>query len=210
MSSLSHHLQAMPVIAILRGVTPNTVSAIAEVIIDAGITVIEVPLNSPDAINSIATLCQNFAGNGIFGCGTCVTLAQAKAVQATGAQIMVTPNTDPQIIGYAVNQGITPIPGWGSVSEAFSAYHAGARYLKLFPASTYGVEHIMAAKAVLPSDANILAVGGVGAKNAAEWFAAGAKGLGIGSELYKAERSVSDVRARAREIATTIKPLIEN
>lgn len=204
-NALQDHLAAMPVIAILRGVTPDTVAAVAEAILDAGIRVIEVPLNSPDALRSIALLSQQFADRGVFGCGTCVDSDSATAVAAAGASIMVTPNTDPSIIRHAIALGMTPIPGWATVTEAFAAYHAGARYLKLFPASTYGVDHIKAARAVLPRDAQILAVGGVNANNAAQWFAAGVTGLGIGSELYQPHLSVAEIGGRAKTIANAIK-----
>ncbi len=204
-NALQEHLAAMPVIAILRGVTPDTIVPVAAAILDAGISVIEVPLNSPEALRSIKLLVQEFQGRGVFGCGTCVDLDSATAVAEAGASIMVTPNTDPSIIRHAIALGLTPIPGWATVSEAFAAYHAGARYLKLFPAATYGVEHIKAARAVLPRDAQILAVGGVNATNAPLWFAAGVTGLGIGSDLYQPHLSVAEIGGRAKAIATAIK-----
>ncbi|MDG1904257.1 MAG: 2-dehydro-3-deoxy-6-phosphogalactonate aldolase [Arenicella sp.] len=203
-NALQEHLASMPVIAILRGVTPDSVIDIAQAIIEAGITVIEVPLNSPDALQSIGLLDKHLHSKGIFGCGTCVDLDSATAVASAGAKIMVTPNTNPEIIAHAITLGMTPIPGWATVSEAFAAYHAGARHLKLFPASTYGEDHIKAARAVLPPDAQILAVGGVGASNAAAWFAAGVSGLGIGSDIYKAGFSADEVSSRASSIASAI------
>ena len=203
-NALQEHLASMPVIAILRGVTPDSVIDVAQAIIAAGITVIEVPLNSPDAVQSIRLLDKNLHAKGVFGCGTCVDLDSATAVANAGAKIMVTPNTNPEIIAHAITLGMTPIPGWATVSEAFAAYHAGARHLKLFPASTYGEAHIKAARAVLPSNAQILAVGGVGAANAGAWFAAGVSALGIGSDLYKAGFSAEEVASRANSIASAM------
>lgn len=204
MRTLAEHLKVMPVIAILRGVTPDTVLDIARAILDAGITVIEVPLNSPDATESIRLLDKHLYGEGLFGCGTCVTLEQTNAVADVGGKLMVTPNTNSLVIEQAIQLGMTPVPGWATASEAFAAYHAGARFLKLFPASIYGVDHMKAVLAVLPKDARILAVGGISSANAAEWFAAGATGLGIGSELYQAGQSAKAVGQRAQAIVSAI------
>ncbi len=203
-TTLNEHLASMPAIAILRGVTPESGIDVARAILDAGISVIEVPLNSPDAVRSIERLSKELNGQGVFGCGTCVDIDKASAVAKAGGQVMVTPNTNPDVIEHAIKLGMTPIPGWATVTEAFAAYHAGARYLKLFPASTYGVEHIKAARAVLPVDAKILAVGGVGAANAKQWFDAGVSGLGIGSELFKTDFSIDEVAQRAKSIAQSI------
>ena len=208
MTEFERHLARLPAIAILRGITEDEVLGIAEAILDAGISLIEIPLNSPNAVRSIGLLKQHFSERGLFGCGTCVTLEQAQAVADVGGQLMVTPNTNPAIITRAVQLGMIPVPGWATVSEAYAAYEAGARYLKLFPAATYGVAHLRAASAVLPTDAHIIAVGGVGAANAAQWFEAGVKGIGIGSELYRAGRSRDDVAARAQDIASAIKHCI--
>ncbi|MEO0368250.1 MAG: 2-dehydro-3-deoxy-6-phosphogalactonate aldolase [Pseudomonadota bacterium] len=202
---LDEYLAEMPVIAILRGVAPDEVIEIAEGIIAAGIKVIEVPLNSPDAVQSIKLLSDRLASKGIFGCGTCVTTAQADAVADAGGSIMVTPNVNTDVIKKAIQRNMIPMPGWATPTEAFAAYHAGARYLKLFPASTYGLAHVNAVKSVLPNDAKILAVGGVGAANAKGWFDGGISGIGIGSELYKAGRSASDVAARAADIVSAVK-----
>ena len=207
MLTLAEHLKSMPVIAILRGVLPDQVLDVAQALLDAGITVIEVPLNSPNATQSIGLLDKHLYGKGFFGCGTCVTVQQTKAVANVGGKLMVTPNTNIEVIDQAIKLGMTPVPGWATASEAFAAYYAGARYLKLFPAATYGVGHVKAVSAVLPKDAHILAVGGVGASNAQEWFAAGVSGLGIGSELYQAGQSAKDVHKRALEIVSSIEAI---
>lgn len=202
--NLDQRLSTMPVVAIIRGVTPAEVVDIANAIYDAGITVIEVPLNSPDPFNSIAKLSAALGDKCTIGCGTLLNKKNAQKVADAGGQIAVTPNSNPAVIKRCIKLGMTPMPGWATPSEAFAAYRAGARYLKLFPASTYGSEHIKAVKSVLPDDAKILAVGGVGAKEAPEWLAAGIDGFGIGSEIYKAGRSAEDVHRRCLDIVAAI------
>ena len=202
--SLDQWLDQMPVIAIIRGVKPDEVVDIGLAIFEAGIGVIEVPLNSPDPFTSIQNLSTTLGQQCVIGCGTLLTKKDAKRVADAGGQIAVTPNTNPDIIKRCIKLGMTPMPGWASPSEAFAAYRAGARYLKLFPAATYGSGHIKAIKAVLPQDAKVLAVGGVGAKDAQEWLAAGVSGFGIGSEIYAAGRGADDVHRRCIEIVDAI------
>ncbi|MEM1262042.1 MAG: 2-dehydro-3-deoxy-6-phosphogalactonate aldolase [Pseudomonadota bacterium] len=209
MSDLSMRLAAafkeVPIVAILRGVTPSDVVDVGEAIYRAGIRVIEVPLNSPEPFDSIARLATAFANRAIVGAGTVVSVDDVHRVAASGAEIVVAPNTDTAVIKAAIDVNLEPFPGWMSVSEAFSAYTAGARFLKLFPASTVGVGHVQAARAVLPSDARVFAVGGVGAANGAEWLAAGIDGFGIGSELYRPDRSVDDIAARAIDCVAALR-----
>ena len=204
-SALDKWLDDMPVVAIIRGVTPDEAVDIGTAIFEAGVGVIEVPLNSPDPFDSIRNLSDALGKQCVIGCGTLVEKKNAKKVAAAGGQIAVTPNTRPAIIRRCIELGMTPMPGWATPSEAFAAYRAGARYLKLFPAATYGSGHIKAVRAVLPGDAKILAVGGVGAKDAAEWLAAGVNGFGIGSEIYKAGRSADEVHKRTAEIVAAIR-----
>ena len=201
---LDSHLASMPVVAIIRGVTPDQVVDIANAIYSAGITVIEVPLNSPDPFNSIKKLSQALGNSCVVGCGTLLNKKDAKKVAAAGGQIAVTPNTNPKLIRRCIELGMIPMPGWATPSEAFAAYRAGARYLKLFPASTYGSKHIKAVKDVIPKDAKILAVGGVGSKDAPQWLAAGVDGFGIGSEIYTAGRSAEQVHTRCLDIVAAI------
>ena len=203
-TQLDTWLDTMPVIAILRGVTPDQVVDIGHAIHDAGIGIIEVPLNSPEPFESIKRLSIALGEDCVIGCGTLVTEEDAKRVAAVGAQIAVTPNTRPSIIKRCIKLGMTPIPGWGTPTEAFAAHRAGANYLKLFPASSFGSGHIKAVKAVLPDKVKILSVGGVGAHNAKEWLDAGVDGFGIGSELYKAGYSAEDVSQRCHKIVTAI------
>jgi 2-dehydro-3-deoxyphosphogalactonate aldolase len=203
-SELDAWLEKMPVVAIIRGITPDHVIEIGHAIYEAGIGIIEVPLNSPEPFESIKRLSIDLGEDCIIGCGTLLNEEDAKRVAKVGGQIAVTPNTRPSVIQKCIELGMTPMPGWATPTEAFAAYRAGARYLKLFPASSFGSEHIKAVKAVLPSDAKILAVGGAGAHNAAEWLEAGVDGFGIGSDIYKAGRSAEDVHQRCKDIVDAI------
>lgn len=203
-SKLDSLLQTMPVVAIIRGVRPDEVVEIGDAIHSAGIKVIEVPLNSPDPFNSIEQLSKHLGEQCVIGCGTLLSKSNAKKVAAAGGEIAVTPNSNPAVIKRCIKLGMTPMPGWATPSEAFAAYKAGARYLKLFPASTFGSKHVKAIKDVLPSDAKILAVGGVGAKDAPEWLTAGVDGFGIGSEIYRAGRSADEVHQRCLDIVAAI------
>jgi len=203
-SSLDNWLAKMPVVAIIRGVTPDQVIEIGHAIHEAGIGIIEVPLNSPEPFESIKRLSLELGEDCVIGCGTLLNKKDAKQVAKAGGQIAVTPNTSPSVIQKCIELGMTPMPGWATPTEAFAAYQAGARYLKLFPASSFGAGHIKAVKAVLPNDAKILAVGGAGAHNAAEWIDAGIDGFGIGSDIYTAGRSAEDVHQRCKDIVDAI------
>ncbi len=189
-----------PLVAILRGVTPDDVVAIAEAVLAAGISQIEVPLNSPDPLESIAKLAAALAGRALCGAGTVLSVADVEAVHAVGGRLIVTPNTNPAVIVRSAALGMTTLPGFATATEAFEAIAAGAAGLKLFPASSYGPAHLKALKAVLPKTVPVLAVGGVGPANIAEWVAAGADGFGLGSDLYAPGRTAADVGARAAAI----------
>ena len=195
----------MPVVAILRGVRPEQVVAIGEALYKAGIGIIEVPLNSPEPMESIKSLADALGDRCVIGAGTVLTEADAEGVAAAGGQIAVSPNTDPAVITRSLALGMVPMPGWATVTEALVAYQAGARYLKLFPAATYGPEHVNGASAVLPTDCKVLAVGGVGANSAAAWLSAGVDGFGIGSELYKPGDSAEQVYQRAVAVVAVFK-----
>lgn len=203
-SKLDQWLSDIPVVAIIRGVRPDEVVEIGQAIYQAGIGVIEVPLNSPQPFDSIKRLSDALGKECVIGCGTLLSTEDANKVADAGGKIAVTPNVNIDVITRSIELGMTPMPGWATPTEAFAAYHAGARYLKLFPASTYGAEHIKAIRAVLPEDAKTLAVGGVGAKDAATWLKAGVNGFGIGSDIYKAGRSADDVHQRSLEIVKAI------
>ena len=202
---LENWFSKMPVIAILRGVKPDEVVAIGESLYKAGIGIIEVPLNSPEPMASIKNLAEALGDRCVIGAGTVLTEAEAEGVAAAGGEIAVSPNTNPTVIARSLVLGMVPMPGWATVTEALLAYQAGARYLKLFPAATYGPEHIKGASAVLPTDCKVLAVGGVGAESAAAWLSAGVDGFGIGSELYKSGDSAEQVYQRAVAVVAALK-----
>ncbi|MEI9891378.1 MAG: 2-dehydro-3-deoxy-6-phosphogalactonate aldolase [Caulobacteraceae bacterium] len=193
------------VVAIVRGVTPDEVIALGEALYGAGVRVVEVPLNSPDPLTSIARLAEAFHGRLFVGGGTMLTTEDVEAVAAASGRLMVSPNVDPEVIRRAVAKGMIPFPGFATATEAFAAIGAGARHLKLFPASTYGPAHLKALRAVLPRDVKVAPVGGVGAGDMAPWVKAGAACFGIGSEIYKPGMAADEVRRRAVELVAAEK-----
>jgi 2-dehydro-3-deoxyphosphogalactonate aldolase len=184
-------------VAILRGVKPDEVVAIAGALVESGIRAIEVPLNSPEPLESIRRLCEAYGDVALCGAGTVLTPQAVDDVAAAGGKLIVTPNTDPDVIARAVALGLTVMPGFATPSEAFAAVKAGARALKLFPAGTFGPGHIKAVKDVLPKDILVYAVGGVGAANLEPWLAAGVAGVGVGGELYRPGYTPEQVGERA-------------
>ncbi|MEM1175579.1 MAG: 2-dehydro-3-deoxy-6-phosphogalactonate aldolase [Pseudomonadota bacterium] len=195
----------LPVVAILRGVQPDEAIAIGEAVRAAGIRIIEVPLNSPDPFTSIRRMVDSLGDDCVIGAGTVLTVDDVKRVADAGGSIVVSPNTDADVITTSLDCGMTPMPGWASPTEAFTAIAAGARYLKLFPAGSYGVGHFVNVRAVLPADCKVIAVGGVGADDIADWRTKGIHGFGIGSDIYKAGRSASDVGDRAVKIVKALR-----
>lgn len=187
-------------VAILRGVTPADVVAVGEALIDAGFGIIEVPLNSPDPFDSIRLLASNYGGRALIGAGTVLSVDQVDAVADAGGRLVVSPNCDGAVIRRSVAKGMVSMPGVFTPTECFAAIAAGARTIKLFPASLIGPAGVRAMKAVLPSDVDVLAVGGASPANFAEWIAAGAAGFGIGTALYVPGDRAHDVAAKAREI----------
>ena len=190
------------IVAIIRGVQPDEVLAVGRAILDAGIDTIEVPLNSPDPFRSIAILAEAFGAQALVGAGTVLTPTDVNKVREAGGQLVVSPNTNVDVIKRTKELGMISLPGFATATEAFSAIHAGADGLKLFPAGIGGPETIKALKAVLPSHMPVLAVGGVTPQNMAEFVKAGADGFGLGSTLYKPGLSVGDVAKNAAESVT--------
>jgi 2-dehydro-3-deoxyphosphogalactonate aldolase len=189
---------ALPFIAILRGVTPDEVVAHGRALADAGFATIEVPANSPEWATSVRRLVEAHASGVEIGAGTILTLADVDALAATGAKLMVTPNTDPTIIRYAKTKGLRAIVGAMTPSEALAALAAGADALKIFPASVVGPRYARVVGAVLPRAVPLYAVGGVTPANLAEHVAAGGwSGFGLGGELYRPGQSPTDTAARA-------------
>jgi 2-dehydro-3-deoxyphosphogalactonate aldolase len=192
-------LQELPIVAILRGVTPARVEGVAAALFEAGIRAIEVPLNSPQPFKSIEALAKQFGARCLTGAGTVLDTANVDRVADAGGTLLVTPNTNPAVIARGVQKAMTVMPAFYTPSEGFLALAAGARYLKLFPAATGGIDHLKAMLAVLPGDVAVYAVGGVGAGNMREWKAAGAKGFGLGSDLFKPDFTDAEIAARARK-----------
>lgn len=187
-------------IAILRGIKPSEAVDVASALIDAGFSRIEVPLNSPDPITSIAKMVEAFGKDALIGAGTVLNVEQAEAVAATGAKLIVSPNTNTAVIERTRELGMLSYPGVMTPTECFAAIDAGATGLKLFPADLVGVAGVKAFKAVLPSEMKLYAVGGVANDNLGQWRAAGVTGFGIGSSLYKAGRTVDEVHTIAKGI----------
>lgn len=206
--TLEDAMAQMPIVAILRGIKPDEALDHVSALKDAGIRIVEVPLNSPEPIVSIRRLVEAFGHDMVCGAGTVLTAERVNAVAEAGGRIIVAPDTRPDVIHVAVNRGLHPMPGFGTASEAFQAYDAGARHLKLFPASTYGPGHVKALMAVLPADAVVMAVGGAGPSNMAEWWAAGARGFGLGGDLYKPGQSPGDTAQKARAAVEACRALL--
>lgn len=205
--TLDDALAACPVIAILRGVRPDEVADHAHALFAAGVRAIEVPLNSPDPLVSIGRLAKTFGETCLCGAGTVLSAVEVEEVAGVGGKLIVSPNTDPRVIACAVAWDLASAPGVATATEAFVAIHAGARHLKLFPASTYGPGHLKQLRAVLPPEVAVLAVGGVGPDNMAEWRAAGALGFGLGSELYSAGQTPAETAAKAQRVVAATRGL---
>ncbi len=189
-----------PLIAILRGVTPADAPAVAVALMDAGIAMIETPLNSPEPLESIRRMRAALGARAAIGAGTVLSVAQAEAVAAAGGQFVVSPNTEAAVIARTRALGMASWPGAFTATECFAALAAGASGLKIFPASIMGPDGIKALRAVLPAAAPVYAVGGAGAESFAAYLAAGATGFGLGSNLYKPGDSAAAVGAKARAL----------
>ena len=184
-AEFKRRLTDMPVVAILRGVKPDEVEAVVEAILAAGVTIIEVPLNSPDPFTSIARMAKAFAGRALIGAGTVLTLDDVARCHAAGAQLIVSPNMNPAVISASVAAGMISAPGCMTPTEAFAALEAGAHAIKLFPGEMISPAAVKAMRAVLPKEATVLVVGGVTPATIADFRAAGANGFGVGGGIYR-------------------------
>jgi 2-dehydro-3-deoxyphosphogalactonate aldolase len=190
------------IIAILRGITPPETLEVCDALVLAGITMIEVPLNSPEALRSIEDAAKAFDGRALIGAGTVLSRADVDAVADAGGQFVVSPDTNPAVIGATIERGMTSYPGVFSPTDAFTAIRSGATGLKFFPAEVLGPKGIKAMKAVLPPDIPLYAVGGANPDNFTEYFAAGCAGFGLGTYIFKPGMSAADVALRATAAVT--------
>ena len=197
------------IIAILRGVRPCEVVEIAGTLLGCGITKIEVPLNSPDPFESIAAIVQEFEDQALIGAGTVLTVSDVQRTCDVGGKFVVSPNCDPQVIAATKTAGLVSYPGVMTPSECFLALRLGADGLKFFPSNLIGAAGMKAICAVLPKAIEVLAVGGAGPENFAEWKEAGADGFGIGSSIYKPGYSMMEVQSRANHIVSVYDQVYE-
>lgn len=195
-------LDALPLVAILRGLTPEEAVDVGEALLDAGFTCLEVPLNSPRPLDSIRRLRDALGDRAVVGAGTVLTPEAVREVVDAGGQIIISPNADVEVIRETVAVGALSMPGVFTATEAFAALKAGAQVLKLFPSEIAGPVGLKALRAVLPADQRLYAVGGVTPDNLAGWAAAGASGYGIGGALFKPGMTAAEVGARARAFVT--------
>ena len=196
---------SIEMVAILRGLTTQRATETGAALVGAGFRTIEVPLNSPDPFDTIALLAHAHGTDCLIGAGTVLSSAEVDRVHAVGGKLIVAPNCDGDVIRRALDLGMRVFPGITTATEAFAAVRHGATELKLFPASTYGSEHLRALKSVLPKHVKIFPVGGVGSKDIAEWLASGADGFGFGGELFKPAYTLAELTKRAQELMTALR-----
>jgi 2-dehydro-3-deoxyphosphogalactonate aldolase len=198
-------LARCPLIAILRGVMPDEVVAVGEALFDAGFRLIEVPLNSPEPLESIARLAKAFANRAVIGAGTVLRATEVEAIRKAGGTLIVSPNTNVEVIAATRKSGLVSLPGIATPSEAFAALDAGATALKLFPAEGASPAVLKAIRAVLPRGVRLLPVGGITPGNMAPWREAGAAGFGIGSALYSPGVGLDEIARRARTFVEAVR-----
>lgn len=193
-----HYFAECPLIAIIRGVTPDDAETTARAIHEGGIRIIEVPLNSPDPLKSISSIADALGDDALVGAGTVLTVDDVERVKQARGQLVVSPNMNPEVIGATVAAGMVSCPGIFTPTEAFAALRAGATVIKLFPAEAASPKVVKAMRAVLPKDSTLLIVGGVTPESMRGWLDAGANGFGLGGGLYKPGQSPEETLQKAR------------
>ncbi len=188
----------LPLVAILRGLHPTEAEEVGEALVEAGFTLVEVPLNSPEPLDSIARLVGRLGGRAMVGAGTVLTTEAVGQVESVGGTMIISPNADVRVIAAAAERGLVSLPGIATPTEAFAALGAGATALKLFPAEGSSPTVLKAMRAVLPADLRVLPVGGIAPDTMGPWIAAGAAGFGLGSALYKPGMNATEVGRNAR------------
>lgn len=186
-----------PLVAILRGIRPEEVEAIGGALVGAGFAIIEVPLNSPQPLESIERLAKTLTGRAVVGAGTVLSVVDVAAVERAGGTLIISPNSDTRVIGEVARRGLVALPGFATPTEAFAALDAGAAALKLFPAEAASPGVLKAMRAVLPSGTRVLPVGGITPEVMSDWGQAGAAGFGLGSALFRPGMSAAEVSQRA-------------
>lgn len=208
MTQLRDALRHCPLIAILRGIQPDEAEPVGEALCEAGFVIVEVPLNSPRPLDSIARLADAFAGRMLVGAGTVMTPDEVRDIAAAGGALVVMPHFDPDVVDAANDAGLFCVPGVMTPSEGFAALRAGADALKIFPAQAIPPAVLAAWRAVLPPATLTLPVGGIDAGNLAAYWQAGARGFGIGSNLYRPGKSVADVAKAAAALVAAARLLV--
>jgi len=201
---LKDWLARSPIVAILRGVKPDEVEAIVEVLAESKILVVEVPLNSPQAFDSIERLARRFGSHMLVGAGTVMNVEAVQRVAGAGGRLIVTPHADVKVTAQAKASGLFAVPGFLTPTEGFALLNAGADALKLFPAEAVSPAVLNALRAVFPPGTAILAVGGVTPATLASWHRAGAAGFGVGSSIYKPGDTATDVRIKAKALMSAL------
>lgn len=193
-----------PLVAILRGVTPGECEAIGDALVEGGIRIIEVPLNSPDPLGSIARLSTRYGDDVMVGAGTVLQAKQVEEVVGAGGRLIVSPSVNPAVIAASVSAGLFSCPGFFTPTEAFAALDAGANALKLFPAEAASPAVLKAQRAVLPKNVRLIVVGGICPESMSPWLAAGADGFGLGSALYKPGQTPEETLTKARTFVAAL------
>lgn len=204
LSEFDTHFGDCPLVAIIRGVRPDEVEAIGGALVEAGFRIIEVPLNSPEPLDSIARLARAFGDQALIGAGTVLDTTDVSRVAEAGGRIIVSPNVAGDVIAAAAAAGLVAAPGYFTPSEAFAALRAGAHALKLFPAEAASPAVVKAHRAVLPAKTPLIVVGGVTPDKMATYREAGANGFGLGGALYKPGMSPAEVGANARDFIAAL------
>ena len=202
---LSLWLRRCPIVAILRGIKPEEAEPICTTLHEAGIVIVEVPLNSPNPRSSIATLSRVFGDRMLIGAGTLTDPKQVREVASAGGRLIVTPHADTAIVRAAKTANLFAIPGFFNPTEAFALLQAGADAIKLFPSEVLGIPMLKALQAVLPENTIVVPVGGIDAENIAPWMAMGALGVGVGSSLYKPGDTATAVGAKAKVLMNAVR-----
>lgn len=201
-------LDRLPLIAILRGLTPEQALPVAELLLDEGFLALEVPLNSPAPLDSIGRIAREFGARALVGAGTVLRTQDVGAVADAGGRLLVTPHFDVALVAAAKRRGLVCVPGVATPSEAFAALAAGADALKMFPAETLPPAAVGAWRAVLPKDVRLLPVGGITPESLGPYWRSGASGFGIGSALFKPGIDSGELRRRAAAFVSAMRDLM--